>query len=343
MVARDGRLPGGSAAAVAEAGGTAIVVGSGAEAGAHALPGADRVRWADTGPGLGAARLAASLSDTLEPVALVVLPSSPDGRDLAPRVAATLGRPLLAGALEARVCPGSGSGASVRALLARLDDRVLVPVTVAGPAVVTMSSAVPDEPAGERVARVEALALAPDGRRAGGPRGPDPEHVALLEPDVRTMDLTDAARVVAGGAGLAHGADDGEAAARFALLEQVAAAIGASAGATRVATDAGWVAYDRQIGTTGVAVDPDLYVAFGISGATQHLGGIGAPAPRRQREHRRLLPDDGHGLPGAGDRRPRAVGRAGRSSRGDGPRFGGAGPGNGSPGEQSGDERGAGR
>jgi electron transfer flavoprotein alpha subunit len=44
-----------------------------------------------------------------------------------------------------------------------------------------------------------------------------------------------------------------------------------------VATDAGWIGYERQIGTTGVTIDPELYVAWGVSGATQHTGGIGAP------------------------------------------------------------------
>jgi electron transfer flavoprotein alpha subunit len=44
-----------------------------------------------------------------------------------------------------------------------------------------------------------------------------------------------------------------------------------------VVTDAGWMPYDRQIGTTGVAIDPDLYVALGVSGASQHTGGLGAP------------------------------------------------------------------
>lgn len=63
----------------------------------------------------------------------------------------------------------------------------------------------------------------------------------------------------------------------MALLGKVAAALGASVGATRVVTDAGWAPYERQIGTTGVVVDPDLYVAFGVSGATQHTGGLGAP------------------------------------------------------------------
>jgi electron transfer flavoprotein alpha subunit len=48
-------------------------------------------------------------------------------------------------------------------------------------------------------------------------------------------------------------------------------------GATRVVTDRGWVPHERQIGTTGVVVDPDLYLAFGVSGAVQHTSGLGNP------------------------------------------------------------------
>ena len=57
----------------------------------------------------------------------------------------------------------------------------------------------------------------------------------------------------------------------------VASGIGASMGATRVITDRGWVPHARQIGTTGVVVDPTVYLAFGISGAVQHTAGLGAP------------------------------------------------------------------
>jgi electron transfer flavoprotein alpha subunit len=87
------------------------------------------------------------------------------------------------------------------------------------------------------------------------------------------MDLAEADRIVGGGAGLMHG----DAAERFATLTAVGAAIGASMGATRVVTDAGWVPHSRQIGTTGVVVDPTLYLAFGISGAVQHTAGLGHP------------------------------------------------------------------
>jgi electron transfer flavoprotein alpha subunit len=107
---------------------------------------------------------------------------------------------------------------------------------------------------------------------------PDPAAVALIEPDPATMDLADATRVVAGGAGLVpRTASEAEARGWFGLLAEVAAALGASTGATRVATDAGWTDHQRQIGTTGVTIDPDLYIALGVSGATQHTGGLGSP------------------------------------------------------------------
>jgi hypothetical protein len=111
-----------------------------------------------------------------------------------------------------------------------------------------------------------------------GPPRPDPEVLALIEPDPATMDLADARRVLAGGGGLVpRQASDAEARALFDLLAEVAATLGASMGATRVATDAGWTGHERQIGTTGVSIDPDLYVALGVSGASQHTGGLGSP------------------------------------------------------------------
>ena len=94
--------------------------------------------------------------------------------------------------------------------------------------------------------------------------------IEVLPPDVTTMDLTEADRIVAGGAGL----DSQE---RFVHLADVAKALGAAMGVTRVITDRGWVEHQRQIGTTGVVVDPSLYLAFGISGAVQHTGGLGTP------------------------------------------------------------------
>jgi electron transfer flavoprotein alpha subunit len=80
--------------------------------------------------------------------------------------------------------------------------------------------------------------------------------------------LEAAAVVVAGGRGLKE-------AANFVLLDQLAAALGdAAVGATRAVVDAGWVPYAYQIGQTGVTVKPNVYIAFGISGATQHMVGM---------------------------------------------------------------------
>jgi electron transfer flavoprotein alpha subunit len=100
---------------------------------------------------------------------------------------------------------------------------------------------------------------------------PDAEPAGELAADPATVGLADAKRIVAAGAGL--GSRE-----MVQLTADVATALGASFGATRVVTDAGWAPIDRQIGTTGVVVDPDLYVALGISGAVQHVSGIGRPA-----------------------------------------------------------------
>jgi electron transfer flavoprotein alpha subunit len=273
----------GAAEVVAEAGGRVVVVGTGAEDAARALPGVTHARWADTGPGFRPGALAARLADVVARDTMIVLPASPDGRDLAPRLAAVTGRPLLARAVSAGIADGDPPG--VRARVSRVDDRMLVPVDVPGPAVVTLAvggrpighiGATPHSPG----ATYEALELGAGGEHAGPVDSSDPvdaELVALLEPDLQTMDLADATRVIAGGAGLVAGLDDLRATGTFDLLVAVAAALGGSAGATRVATDAGWTGYERQIGTTGVTVDPDLYVALGVSGAVQHTGGLGAP------------------------------------------------------------------
>lgn len=267
VVARDGRLPAGADEATAEAGGQVVLVGTGAAAALGGLTSARRVWLAETVTG--PAGLAARLSGPLAKCALVILPASPDGRDLAARLAARMQRPLLAGALSCTLTDGRPG-----AELLRADGRVVVPVSTGTPAVATLWPEA-RSPA-PTAAPPETMVLeGPDGT---GRTLPDPQVLALVEPDPATMDLAEAPRVLGGGAGLvAAGSPDGSARAVFELMAAVAAELGASAGATRVVTDAGWMGYDRQIGTTGVTVDPELYIALGVSGATQHVGGLGSP------------------------------------------------------------------
>ncbi|MET0461283.1 MAG: mycofactocin-associated electron transfer flavoprotein alpha subunit [Ilumatobacteraceae bacterium] len=251
---RDGVLPSGGAEAVAECDGRALVVGSAPRV--DELVGvATDVRLLELGdyaPARWAAELCAHVDDDV-----VVLPASPDGRDLAPRLAAQLGRRLLAGAIL--VTPGL-----VR--LARGAGLELVEVAVNGPIVATLQPGVRGVSAAVAGVPTCTTADAPSGRTDAR----DPVVVEVLPPDVSTMDLAEADRIVGGGAGLDR--ED-----RFRQLADVARSLGASTGATRVITDRGWIEHQRQIGTTGVVVDPSLYLAFGISGAVQHTAGLGAP------------------------------------------------------------------
>ncbi len=261
---RDGVLPAGADEAIAECAGRVVVAGSGVER--VDLAGIATAAWTIELGEFEIGRWSRELAhvfassepfvDGGESADGIVLPNSPDGRDLAPRLAARMERTLFAGATTV-------TDHVVR--VARRGGRELHELRPTGPFVATLQP-------GIRGAEPFAVqpSITPLEHGAPAATGIDVRVVAVLPPDVRTMDLSESSRIVGGGAGL-----DGE--EQFVLLDEFARSIGGAMGATRVITDRHWVHHDRQIGTTGVVVDPDLYVSFGVSGAVQHTSGLGDP------------------------------------------------------------------
>ncbi|MCE9620769.1 MAG: mycofactocin-associated electron transfer flavoprotein alpha subunit [Actinomycetia bacterium] len=257
VVVRDGLLPAGGAEVMAECEGRGVLIGSQPSVAAEALRGVATDLTLVECDSFQPAAFAEALVPLLADQSIVVLPASPDGRDLAPRLAAALRRPLHAGAIAVN---------AQRVDLVRNGGRDLHRVVPEAAFIATLQP-------GARGVVADELLPAPATRNVAfrATAVVDVAVTAVLPPDPATIDLAEAARIVGGGAGL-DGAD------RMMQLADIGRKLGASVGATRVVTDRGWAAHERQIGTTGVVVAPQLYIAFGVAGAVQHTSGLGDPA-----------------------------------------------------------------
>ncbi|MEX2421566.1 MAG: electron transfer flavoprotein subunit alpha/FixB family protein [Actinomycetota bacterium] len=187
---------------------------------------------------------------------LVLFSTSYDARDVAGRLQAKLGTTLMSNATDviaidraqtqifggSRVVDVALDGATPRLVLVRPKS---FPVEPSGGTteIVPIQIEIPE-------ALTQARRVERHEEAASGPR------------------LEDAKVVIAGGRGLQDPSN-------FTLLEELAAAIGdAAVGASRAVVDAGWVPYSYQVGQTGKTVKPEVYIAVGISGATQHIVGM---------------------------------------------------------------------
>jgi electron transfer flavoprotein alpha subunit len=194
------------------------------------------------------------------PPPIVLLPHTRHGLGVAAHLTVRLDAALATDAVGVRRDLDGGLEVTRPAYGDRLYATVRVPTGTA--AVVTLRpGALGVGPAGPGSAvTVEEWPAATDGAP------PAPRLRRLMAADPRTVDLRDAERIVAGGRGVGS---DG-----FRRLEVLADLLGAAVGGSRVAVDLGWIPWERQIGQSGRAVAPDLYLVFGISGASQHMAGI---------------------------------------------------------------------
>lgn len=195
---------------------------------------------------------------TLHEPVLVMFAATTTGSDVAARLATTEGWPLVARCVNFEV--RDGTIRPIRAL-AHQSIHGSYAAVATGPMLVTIA---PDtlgleRPDPGRQARLERVAAA--ARRSAV------EVRDLVPADPRTLDLSEAERVVGVGRGIGTRAN-------LRLVEAFADAIGASIACTRPLVDLGWLPHVRQIGQTGISIKPQLYVACGISGATQHVLGI---------------------------------------------------------------------
>jgi electron transfer flavoprotein alpha subunit len=187
---------------------------------------------------------------------LIMFGTTYDGRDVLGRLSVALDRPVLTNASAIEV-----DGDEVKVTEAIFGGTQLV------------TTAFRCEPPHLAAFRPKSFVAAEGGATTAAVEAidvPDAGQAKVVERHVEERSgpvLDEAAIVVSGGRGL--GESD-----KYAMIEELAKLLKGAPGASRAIVDAGWVPYSYQVGQTGKVVKPDIYIAAGISGATQHMVGM---------------------------------------------------------------------
>ncbi len=204
-----------------------------------------------------AAAIAAAIAAGQAPDAILI-PTSYDGRDIAGRLSARADLPVLTN------ITGLVGGDSLTTQHPVFGGAQIVSArfTGQGPGIyVIRAKSFAPEPSGGAPAAVSSLAVPDLGATNGA-------AVVARHVEERTgPKLDEAPVVVSGGRGLGEQAN-------YAMIEELAKLLNGAPGASRAIVDAGWVPYANQVGQTGKTVKPNVYLACGISGATQHMVGM---------------------------------------------------------------------
>jgi electron transfer flavoprotein alpha subunit len=242
----------------------ALLLGQGADGLANELAGrgASEVIYADgaavanyTGDGYRRAMEAVIQEESPE---LVLIGHTPNGWDVAPLIAAGLEVPLATGCSNIKF-----DGGKARFIRKAFNGKFVHEVEMdnASPLMATVDKGATEAFSGSTQGTV---------RKIDAPVSEDDVKAHFVEIKLGEsggVDLTQAPIIVSGGRGI--GAEE-----KIDVIKELAEALGGQLGASRAVTDAGWLPHEHQIGSSGVTVNPKLYIAAGISGAIQHIVGM---------------------------------------------------------------------
>ncbi|MFO1463808.1 MAG: electron transfer flavoprotein subunit alpha/FixB family protein [bacterium] len=207
---------------------------------------------------IGYVNVLANLVKELNPDILLAT-ASPAGKDFFPRLAARLDTGLAADAVDLKI----DADGKLLATHPIYSGKALVDIKIPN----SKPQMALIRPNSFGVGAAQAGATAEVLKKDVDPGDMKSEMKELVKAASDKVDLTEAEIIVSGGRAMKE-------AANFKILQELADVIGATVGASRAAVDSGYAPHDMQVGQTGKVVNPKLYLAFGISGAIQHLAGM---------------------------------------------------------------------